>query len=118
MKKILNILTYVGLIAIAVAMVFPLFTGPQSLIYKIIYTAGAAMTLIGRVFTRYDGPDVLRVRRLFRIQTWSAIFFAAAAFFMWYSKTPTDWLAFTLAGGLIQCYVSLVLPRAYKNATK
>jgi hypothetical protein len=35
---------------------------------------------------------------------------------MWYSQDPRDWLAFTLAGALVQCYVSIVLPRAQKQA--
>jgi hypothetical protein len=35
---------------------------------------------------------------------------------MWYSADPRDWLAFTLAGGLVQCYVSIVLPKALKRA--
>ncbi len=116
MKKVFNILTYIGLIAIAAAMVIPLFTGPANIVYKIIFSVGAGLTLIGRIFTRYDGPSDLRVRRLVRIQTWSALFFCAAAFFMWYSASPTDWLAFTLAGALIQCYVSITLPRAMKRA--
>lgn len=118
MKKTFTALTYIGLIAIAAAMVIPLFTGPANTVYKIIFSIGAGFTLIGRLFTRYDGPSDLRVRRLVRIQTWSALFFCAAAFFMWYSASPTDWLAFTLAGALIQCYVSITLPRAMRRAVE
>lgn len=116
--KITDILTYGGLILLAVGALIPLLTfDPQGIAYKIIFTAGAALTLIGRVTTPTMHP-VLRVRRLLRLQTWSAMFFAVAAFFMWYSADPRDWLVFTIAGAAVQCYVSIVLPMAMRKSPK
>lgn len=87
----------------------PLIEGGVSDIARIVFSAGALVTLVVRILTR-PGDDVpLRQRRLLRLQVWSALFFCVAAFFMWYSRTTTDWLAFTLAGGLVQAYVSIAL---------
>ncbi len=51
---------------------------------------------------------MLRVRRLARIELWSCVIFCAGAFFMWYTPERLDWLAFTLAGGVLQVYSSLM----------
>jgi hypothetical protein len=115
MKSLLQWLTYGGLVVVCVGVLLPLIFGPQSVIFKIVFCVGAISTLIGRLLTKYNGKN-LRVRRLLHIQVWSAVFYCASGFLMWYSENPRDWLAFTLAGALIQCYVSLVLPRVLKNA--
>lgn len=110
MKQTLSvILVYAGLLLILAGIALPFFVGVQGLMYKILYSAGAVMVLTGRILEPNDSP-YLRVKRLMRIQIWSGIFFVAGAFFMWYSRTTTDWLAFTLAGGAIQVYVSIALP--------
>jgi drug/metabolite transporter (DMT)-like permease len=115
MKALVQWLTYGGMVIVCIGCLLPLLLGPQAIIFKIVYCVGAVCTLIGRILTKYHGKD-MRVRRLVRIQVWSAIFFCAAGFLMWYSQDPRDWLAFTLAGALVQCYVSIVLPRAQKQA--
>lgn len=115
MKQTANILTYAGLLLVAAGCLLPLLMGPQSTLFKFIYPAGALMTFIGRLMSPYKGRN-LRVKRLVRIQSWSALFFCVAAFFIWYSDNPKDWIVFTLAGGAIQCYVSIVLPNAMSKA--
>ncbi len=79
-------------------------------IYKYIYSVGAVVLLIARLFTGYKGKND-RLRRLYRIEAWSAIFFCVSAFFMFYGDAARDWLAFTLAGGAIQIYTSIMIPR-------
>lgn len=80
-------------------------------IYKYIFSAGALLVVIGRLFMPYKGPS-LRIRRLCRLEVWSGLFFCAAAFFMfWKGAGPTDWIAFTLAGAAIQIYTSIMIPR-------
>lgn len=78
--------------------------------WKYIYGIGALSLIIGRLMTPYKG-DIFRVKRLSRIEFWSAIFFCVAVFFMFYPGAGApDWLAFTLAGGAIQAYTSIMIP--------
>lgn len=87
-------------------------------VYKYVYGLGAVGMLIGRIFAPYKG-NVLRVKRLYRIEAWSAIFFCAATFFMFYKDAgPTDWIAFTLAGAVLQIYTSIMIPRTINKAIK
>lgn len=118
MKKAGTWLLYAGLIIIAVAMVLPFFYGPQSTFFKYLFSVGAGLNLIGRLMTPYDGP-YLRVKRLSRILVWSALFYCVAAFFMFYSTSnPREWLAFVLAGAMVQCYVAFMTPRAIRQSQK
>lgn len=113
-------LVTVGLLMIAVGIVMPILQGASiaSDTFRYIYAAGAVMLLIGRLFTPYKG-DNQRVKRLWRIETWSAVFFCAGAFFLFYDKTIfRDALAFTLAGGVIQIYTSIMIPIALKKGGK
>jgi uncharacterized membrane protein HdeD (DUF308 family) len=114
MRTLFNILVNVGLIAIAVGVALPFFQGPGSTLFHYVYAAGAALLVIGRLFTPYQGSNT-RAKRLHRIQTWSAIFFCCAAFLMFYAPHTRDWLAFTLAGAVIQAYVSIAIPLAEKR---
>ena len=107
----------ISMLLIVAGTVLPLFnTG--GFLFKYIYATGALLLLIGRLLTPYKGDD-LRVKRLYRIETWSAIFFCVAVFFMFYEGAGrTDWLAFTLAGGIIQIYTSIMIPRAIAKAAQ
>lgn len=107
-------LTDAGLLFIAVGILLPLLSIDLS-ISRWFYTAGALMALTGRLMTPYRG-DSLRVKRLHRIQAWSAIFFCVGAFFMFYPGAgASDWLAFTLAGAAIVIYSSIMIPIAQRK---
>ena len=102
-----------GLIMVLIGTLMPLVS-PYGEAFRYVYTAGAVLTLAGRLFSPYRGDNV-RVKRLSRIEAWSSVFFCAAAFFMFYPGAGnTDWLAFTMAGGAIQIYTSIMIPRALK----
>lgn len=106
-----------GMILIAIGILLPLISIDIKTA-RWIYTAGAAITLLGRIFTPYKGTS-LRVRRLHHIQSWSAIFFCVGAFFMFYpSAGASDWLAFTLAGGAIVIYSSIMIPLTQTKEAK
>lgn len=99
-----------GMLLIVAGTVIPIFRLETDL-YKYIYSAGALLLLISRIMTPYRGSND-RIRRLYRIESWSAIFFCVAAFFMFYEPgSARDWLAFTLAGGAVQIYTSIMIPR-------
>lgn len=114
-NKLSELLVIVGFLLIAAAMVMPLIYGPQNNASQILMTLGALVLFVGRVIFTYDGKN-FRVKRLYALQRWSPIIFGVAAYFMWTSLDPRDWLVFVLAGAVIQVYVSLMLPRALAKA--
>lgn len=101
----------IGMLLIVAGIIIPLFNGVDGWLYKILYSAGALLLIIGRIFTPYEGKN-MRLRRLYRIEAWSAVFFCVAAFFLFYppGNNMRDVLAFTLAGGAIQIYTSIMIP--------
>ncbi|MDE6267396.1 MAG: hypothetical protein K2M07_08640 [Muribaculaceae bacterium] len=115
--KIWLILATVGMLLIVVGTLLPVFGNYfYGSAYKYVYTAGAVMLVTCRLFWRYSGKHN-RLRRLYRLESWSAIFFCVAAFFMFYEPLQArDWLAFTLAGGAIQVYTSIMIPIVVKRA--
>lgn len=105
----------IGLLAIAAATALPLLQIGAG-VFEWIYAAGAALTLISRIATigAYRGMT-LRVRRLGRMELWSAIIFAVGCFFVFNRRSnEMDWLAFTLAGAMLQAYASIMVPRAIR----
>jgi hypothetical protein len=106
----------IALLLIVAGTMMPLFNHGQGMAFRYVYAAGAVILLLARLFSPYTGK-VTRARRLTRIEAWSAIFFCVAAFFMFYDTTTSrDWLAFTLAGGAIQIYTSIMIPRTLNRA--
>ncbi len=105
-----------GMLMIALAIVMPMLWGVANPAFRWIYAVGALMLLAGRILGQYKG-DNLRLRRLYRIETWSAVFFCVGAFFLFYppGNNLRDVLAFTLAGGAIQIYTSIMIPRVAKK---
>lgn len=104
-----------GLLLIVAGVLLPIL-GMGLSVYRWIYAAGAAVCLVGRLFSRVPDNVPLRVKRLMRIESWSAIFFCAGAFFMfWPGAGAGDWLAFILAGGAILIYTSIMIPRAMRK---
>lgn len=104
-----------GLLLVFAATAMPLLKISQEL-YRWIYAAGAVMAIAGRACAKSPSPD-LRVRRLVRLELWAAIMFGVGAFFMFWYPRQTDWMAFTLAGGAIEVYASLMRPRAARQAS-
>ncbi|MDE5836388.1 MAG: hypothetical protein K2H50_05235 [Paramuribaculum sp.] len=106
-----------GLLLVMVAAVLPL-TGNRGDVFRYIYTAGALLVLVGRLFNRCPSNS-LRVKRLYRLEVWAGVVFCVGAFFLFYpSAGATDWMAFTLAGGVIEAYASLTIPRAQASEGK
>ena len=101
-----------GLLLVLAATVVPFFLGDRQWAadsYPYVYSAGALMLLLIRLFTPYRGSDA-RLKRLHRIESWSAVFYCAAAFLLFYTHEMRDWLAFTLAGAAIQIITSIAIP--------
>lgn len=100
-----------GLLLVGVGTLLPILRVDGQL-YKYIYCAGALLTLVGRVMIRRKKDVSLRLKRLYRLEVWVGIMFCVGGFFMFYpNPAARDWLAFTLAGGVVQVYASLMIPR-------
>lgn len=111
--KIIPTLCGIGLVLILVGILIPFFTGPRDDVFKYIFGAGALLNLAGRLFTRYNGRN-LRLKRLLRIETWAAIFFCAAVYFMFADPDPRNWIVFILAGGVLMAYTSFMIQKVQR----
>jgi len=113
----------IGLLAIAVGTFLPILNmhmapGEALSWWKYVYAAGAVCFLAGKLLSQYTGEHP-RVKRLYRIESWSAIFFCVAAFFLFYNGNVTrDSWAFTLAGGALLIFTTIQIPRVVKKELK
>lgn len=126
-EKICLAAVTVGMLLIGAGILIPLIVfhlyrhAPETAMFKYIFAVGAVLVLLGRVFNQYKGSNV-RLKRLVRIEAWSAVFFCAAAVFMFYPPHPyilgnlKHAIAFTLAGAAIQIYTSIMIPIAAKKS--
>lgn len=106
-----NLMATVGLLSIMTAALFPLIH-IAAIWGRYLYAAGALLLLIGRFVAPKVTDASLRLRRLIRVEIWTVIIFIVGAVFMFLpSAGPTDWIAFTLAGGLLTIYTSIMIPR-------
>ncbi len=112
------LLVTVGLLAVMVASALPLLHIGVG-IFGYIYAAGAALLLVGRFMSQPGKGEPLRVRRLGRMEIWTALVFVAGAVFIFLPQASgRDWIAFTLAGGVLTLYTSIMLPRERAKALK
>lgn len=112
MKRLSPILLIVGLAAVAVGVLLPIMTRNfEGDAFRYVFAAGAGLTLLARLFQPAAPPKTpIRLKRLYRLESWSALLFCVAAFFSFYSAPiMRDWLAFTLAGAAIQVYCSIAI---------
>lgn len=100
-----------GLIIVMVGAALPLLFVDMK-VARIVYSVGAALVLIGKILTPVPEGASLRLKRLYRLDVFCGLFFVAGAVFMFINGGgSTDWLAFTLAGGALQIYTSVMIPR-------
>ena len=84
-------------------------------VFPYVYSAGALALLLVRLFTPFKGTD-LKLKGWHRIESWTAIIFCVAAFFLFYNPHQLrDWLAFTLAGAVLQAITSIAIPAREKK---
>ncbi len=116
------ILATIGLLTIAVGTLMPIlavkYGSEIAGWWKYVYAAGALCFLVGKLFSPYTGTHP-RIKRLYRIESWSAVFFCVAAFFLfWGADTMRDVWAFTLAGGALLIFTTIAIPRVVKKELK
>ncbi len=104
-------LPLLGLLMIMVASGLPLLRMGHGW-FGYLYAAGAALVLIGRLMYPVPKQAPLRLRRLLRMELWTALVFIAGAVFTFLNQRGgNDWLAFTMAGGVLTIYTSIMIPR-------
>lgn len=114
------VMSTVGLLAVAIATLMPILNvliayGAAGTWWKYLFAGGAVLFLAGKLLTPYRGEHP-RIRRLYRIESWSAIFFCVAAFFLFYNGSVSrDSWAFTLAGGVLLVFTTIAIPRTVRR---
>ena len=111
-----NVLLALGLLIMVVMALMPLLNLNQ-LWMRWVFAAGAAMVLVARFLGYYHGPS-LRITRLHRILISSGILYCASALMMFLSRNTNDWIAFLLAGLVMQIYASWMIDYESKKTDK
>ena len=114
-----NILVVIGLLLMVITAVIPLFVN-HSINMELIqwgFTAGAIMVLVGRLIGIYRGPS-LRIKRLHGILIFSGLLYCASASMRFIFLDPKNWIAFLVAGLVVQMYASWMIEREEKKAEK
>ena len=120
-KRILisSILIIIGLLAMVITAVLPLLVN-HNIDLELMrwgFTAGAIMVLVGRLMGIYRGPS-LRIKRLHNILIFSGLLYCASASMMFIFQGTNNWIAFLLAGLVVQMYASWMIEREEKKAEK
>ena len=115
-NRLSDILVLIGLLIMAVMALLPLLNINQEWM-RWAFAAGALIVLVARFMGVYRGPS-LRIKRLHRLFIYSAILYCASALMMFISLGTNDWIAFLLAGLVMQCYASWMIERESKKEEK
>jgi UDP-N-acetylmuramyl pentapeptide phosphotransferase/UDP-N-acetylglucosamine-1-phosphate transferase len=110
--NIANILVIVGMIMMIVMAVTPLLVNHQLNMewMRWIFIAGALIVLVGRLIDIYRGPSQ-RLKRLHVILVFSALLYCASGSMMFIFQGTNNWIAFLLAGVMVQLYASWMIDR-------
>lgn len=111
-----DVLLILGLLIMAVMALMPLLDINMQWM-RWAFAAGAVMALLAR-FVGYDRGASLRVKRLHHILVTSGILYCISALMMFLSRNTNDWIAFLLAGVVVQCYASWMIDREEKKTGK
>ncbi len=116
LNSVSGIMLVIGLLIMAIMALLPLLN-INHMWMRWAFAAGALLVLVGRIIGIYKGPS-LRVKRLHRILISSAILYCASALMMFISRGTNDWIAFLLAGLVMQMYASWMIEREEKKTEK
>lgn len=115
-NQLSDVLVLIGLLIMAVMALLPLLNINQKWM-RWAFAAGAVIVLVARVLGVYRGPH-LRIKRLHRILISSGILYCASALMMFISQGTNDWIAFLLAGLVMQVYASWMIERETEKTEK
>lgn len=117
--KLSDFLVIAGLLIMLIMAVAPLQTGKNSNmeLMRDLFSAGAFIVLVGRLIGMYRGES-LRLKRLHGILIFSALLFCASASMMFIFQGTNNWIAFLIAGLVVQLYASWMIDRETKKTEK
>lgn len=122
-RRATSLLINLGLILVMVGTMMPFFLNSLQTFHFLgyVYGAGAMVNLVGRLMAlRGIGELPDRLRRLRRLEVFSALFFIAACCCLLFPDWGrSNWVALTMAGAAVVIYTSVIGPRiAIKNQKK
>ncbi len=111
-QNIGNIILCVSMTVLLVVAVIPLFITPMPSWQRYMLAAGAAGTLIAQFFIPSPSDD-FRIRRLSRMNVWAGIVYCVGAYCLFSSNIDMQrsWIAFLLAGAVLQIYATFMLSK-------
>ena len=114
--KLSNILVIIGLILMIVTAVTPLLPNHNinMELMRWVFTTGALIVLVARLIGFYRGSS-LRIKRLHVILIFSALLFCASAAMF---QDTNNWIAFLMAGLVVQLYASWMIDRESNKGEK
>lgn len=121
--EVLNLLLALATLILLVSAFLPLVNVNWSGL-QICYTCGAVLAVVVRLLQRLhyrkDKTIPTSVRRLFHIEFWSSMAYLVSAYFMVSGPYhPGNWLAFLMAGAVLQIFTSFMISyRQKKEAEK
>lgn len=111
-----GILVAIGLLIMVVMALLPLFNINQEWM-RWAFAVGALLVFLARILGMYHGPS-LRIKRLHRILVTSGLLYCVSAAMMFYSRGTNDWIAFLLAGLIMQIYASWMIDQEESKTEK
>lgn len=122
MANVQAILLNLGLLTMLVAAAFPLLGiwHEGLMLMRYVYAAGAAMVVVARLLYVYEGKN-FRIKRLHGLERMSALLYCVSAYLLFDFGDKlggTDWIAFLLAGAIVQLYASYMIQREEKKDAK
>ena len=116
--KKLNLLLALAMLLMFVTAFLPLLH-INEIYFQYEDTFGAFLAVVVRILQRMlhrkDKSLGLRVRRLMNIEFWSALCYLVSAYFLIAYPYRSDWLAFLMAGAVLQIYTSFMIPYQMKK---
>ena len=121
-QRIQAVLLALGMVMLVVSAAFPLLgVWPEGmLLMRYIFAAGAATVLAVRLTEVYEGKN-LRVKRLHSLERVSAFLYCVSAFLLFFYGNRLgggDWIAFLLAGAIMQIYTSFMIQHEEEKDAK
>lgn len=115
----------IGNILLCVSMTLLLLTAVMPLLHmdqpwrRYVFAAAALGTLIAQILIPSPGDD-FRTRRLARMNVWSGIVYCVAAYCPFSSNfdMQRSWVAFMLAGAVLQIYATFMLSKLINDKNK